>query len=187
MKMDAGRQFDLVGQLHEIIVGSALEGVALDHRILLAREDDDRNVPGGGAGAVPAEERHAVHIGHDQILQNHGGVDALRRFDRQAATRAIVIVDIRLLIVQQSPDGLADDGLIVHQQHHRAFRRDDSLDFGLRFVYRRLVIFYFAHVTISSNWGAMRSTERMSTAACSLAAALGMPYTTLLASSCAMV
>ena len=91
------------------------------------------------------------------------------------------------LILQESPDGLADDGLIIHQQHHRAFCPDVGRGFGFRFVNRRLMMVYFAHVTISSKCGAMRSTERMSTAAWSFAAALGMPYTTLLASSCAIV
>ena len=45
----------------------------------------------------------------------------------------------------------------------------------------------FLHISLSISFGAMRSAAKMSTAALSVAAALGMPYTALVASSCAIV
>ena len=44
-----------------------------------------------------------------------------------------------------------------------------------------------SHISTSISFGAMRSAGRMSTAALSAAAAFGMPYTALVASSCAIV
>ena len=68
---DARDQLDRVGQLDQVIGRADGEGLALDRRVLLARQHHYRDVAQDRAVAVQRYQAHAVDAGHDQVLHDH--------------------------------------------------------------------------------------------------------------------
>ena len=75
-----------------------------------------------GVGAIPPHQGEAVHARHDQILEDDRRLEALDDPDRLCGIAAIVKIDVGL-VGEHAPDGLADHGLIVNEQHHVHDRR----------------------------------------------------------------
>ena len=117
MEPDPRDQFDLVGKLDQIVVGAGRKRIFLDDRIFLGREHDDRDVPGGGVGAIPLHQGEPVHARHDQILEDDRRLETLDDRDRVGGIAAIVKIDVGL-VREHAPDRLADHRLIVNEQHH---------------------------------------------------------------------
>jgi hypothetical protein len=59
---DAGHRLDRAGQHDEAVVGAEGEGLGLDGRPLLAGEDDQRRVAGGGVGADERDPRPTLTL-----------------------------------------------------------------------------------------------------------------------------
>ncbi len=112
-----GDQLDLIRQLHQVIIGAEGKGLAFDLRILVRREDDDGSVPRGRVGPELVDQRQAVHAGHDQVLQDHRGLDLVGDREGLAGIGAVMKINVRL-IGQRPADGFADHGLVIHEQHH---------------------------------------------------------------------
>ena len=72
---DAGHQFDLIGQLDQIIVGAHRESLALDLRVFVRGQDDDGCVFCGRIRAQLADESQPINAGHDEVLQNDRRLD----------------------------------------------------------------------------------------------------------------
>nr|GEZ02307.1 hypothetical protein [Tanacetum cinerariifolium] len=68
MITDARYQLDVVGQLDQIVIGAGRKRGALDQRVFLGREHDDRDVTGLGIGPVLAHQGQTIQTGHDQVL-----------------------------------------------------------------------------------------------------------------------
>ncbi|MNU69886.1 hypothetical protein D3C71_592840 [compost metagenome] len=117
MIANARNQFDIVRQFDQIIVGPGRERRALDQRVFLGRQDDDRNVLGRRVIAVFAHQAQAIETGHDQILQDHRWLDAHRMGNGLVRVGAEMEVDV-FFVRQPAPHRLADHRLIVDQQHH---------------------------------------------------------------------
>ncbi|MND72964.1 hypothetical protein D3C80_645260 [compost metagenome] len=115
---DARHQFDGVRQLDQVVVGPGGKRRALDQRVFLGRQDDDRDVLGRRVVAVLTHQGQPVQARHDQVLQDHRGLDAHGLGHRLVRVGAEVEVDV-LFIGQATPHRLADHGLVVDQQHHR--------------------------------------------------------------------
>ena len=117
-----GDQLDLVGQLHQVIIGAEGKGMAFDLRIFVRGEDDDGNVFRGRVGAELVDQREAVHAGHHQVLQNHRGLDLVRNREGFAGVGAVMKINVRL-IRQGAADRFTDHGLVVHEQNHHVVLR----------------------------------------------------------------
>ena len=118
-----GDQFDLVGQLNQIVIGAEGKSMAFDLGVLVRREDDDGSVFGSRVGAELLDQREAVHAGHHQILQNHRGLDLVRDREGFAGVGAVMKINVGL-IGQSAPDRFANHGLVVNDQdHHMVLRR----------------------------------------------------------------
>ena len=114
---DAGDEFDLVGQLDEVVVRAGGEGLGLDSRLFLGGKDDDGRLLRAGVGAELPDKGQPVNARHDQVLKDDGGLDLVRQPHRLRGVDAVVEVDVRL-IGEAAPDGFGHHDLIVHQQHH---------------------------------------------------------------------
>ena len=144
-------------------------------------------------GAIITNQGKPVYLRHNQILQNHRRVNPVGRLYGLGRILTVVKIDIPLGR-QHATDGLADDVLIVHKQHGdmMAFQGKRICHFcscqcGLRDLLKGDKAASDFFLKKSRMAGAMRLMGRISTAAPSSLAAFGMPYTTLVASSCAMV
>ena len=73
--------------------------------------------PIAAVGAIPLHQGDAVHARHDQILEDDRRLEALDDLNRFCGVAAIMKIHIGL-VGEHAPDGLADRGLVVHQQHH---------------------------------------------------------------------
>ena len=69
----------------------------------------------GGVGAELADQRQAVDAGHDQVLQDDRGLDLVGDGDGFAGIGAVMKVDVGV-VGQGAANGLADHGLVVHEQ-----------------------------------------------------------------------
>ncbi len=113
---NARDQFQLVRELDQIVVGASGEGLHLGRGVLLRGEDDERC---GGRRWIAAEGAHhldAIHARHDQVLEDDGGVEGIGFRKRHGRVRAKAVLQAGN-IQQHAPDGLADDALIVDQEH----------------------------------------------------------------------
>ena len=120
-----GDQLDLVGQLHQVIIGAEGKGLAFDLGVLVRGEDDDGGVFGGRVGAELLDQREAVHAGHHQVLENHRGLDLVGDGEGLAGVGAVMEINVGL-VGQGAADGFADHGLVVHQQDHDVVIRPDA-------------------------------------------------------------
>src|ERR1700733_2646009 len=111
---DAGNQFALFRQFHQVIVRAHSESPALDLGILLGGEHDDWSVSSGGISPKEADENETVDGGDGQILENNGGADPIRLFDSVNRIGTVVEVDVRQ-ILQHAAHSLSYDGLIVNE------------------------------------------------------------------------
>ena len=70
------------------------------------------------AGFAPelSDERQPVDAGHDQILENDGGLDLIGALDGFLGVPAIMEINIGL-IGERAADGFAHHQLIIHEQH----------------------------------------------------------------------
>ena len=114
---DARHQLDVVRQLDQVVVGPGGEGRALDQRVFLGGQDDDRDVLRCRVVAVLAHQGQAVQARHHQVLEDHRGLDADRLGNGLVWIGAEAEVDV-FLIRQPTPNRLADHGLVIDQQHH---------------------------------------------------------------------
>ncbi|RMO66894.1 hypothetical protein ALQ39_05784 [Pseudomonas amygdali pv. eriobotryae] len=114
---NARHQFDVVRQFDQIIVGPGRERGALDQRVFLGGQHDDRDIAGQRVAAVLANQRQTVEARHDQILKNHGRFDLHGLGNCLMRVGAKVEVD-RFVASQPTPDSLANHGLIINQKHH---------------------------------------------------------------------
>ena len=90
MVADAGNQFDPVGKLDQVIVGPQGEGLGLDHRLFLARQDDQRDLPRPWVGPQEFDQLQTIDVRHDQVLENDRGLDGVGR--RQSLGRVLAKV-----------------------------------------------------------------------------------------------
>ena len=112
---DAGDQFDLIRQFHQVIIRAEGEGLAFDLRIFVGGEDDDGCFARAGVGAELTQQCQAVHAGHHQVLQDHRGLDLVRDGEGFAGIGAVMEIDVGV-IGQRPADGFADHRLVVHEQ-----------------------------------------------------------------------
>ena len=112
----AGEQFEAVRQFDDVVVGSDGEGLRLHGRLLLGGEHDDRHVAKPFVGPKLPHEREAVDLGHHEILQDHRGPHLRRLVQGRGSVFAVVEGD-SLLSGEHPPHGLADDRLVVDEQH----------------------------------------------------------------------
>ncbi|MNZ29740.1 hypothetical protein D3C78_469940 [compost metagenome] len=117
MVTNACHQLDGIRQLDQVIVGARCKGRALDQRVFLGRQDDDRNVPGCRVVTVLAHQRQTIEAGHDQVLQDHRRLDPHRLGHRLVRVGTEVEVDV-LFMSQTTAHRFTDHGLIVDQQDH---------------------------------------------------------------------
>src|SRR5262249_37189828 len=136
--------------------------------------------------AVGADKVQAAGPRHDQVLEDDRWVGAQRRGHGLVRGGAEVELDVAL-DGQDPPDGLADDGLVVDQEHDpgpqrhcRRVRACGGGHAGLRAGWR-----WAGHLALIS--APMDWAGRTFTAAPISAAAPGMPQTTLDSLSWAMV
>ncbi len=132
MMAEAGHQFDLVRQFHQIIACARGERIALCLRIIVGGEHDDRDVPGLRVIAEMTEQRQPVQPRHNQVHQDHGGLDLRGDMHRFARVGTVMEINGRF-IRQRTANRFAHHGLVVHQQHHGvvlARRRDRERGVG---------------------------------------------------------
>ena len=122
---DTGDELDRIGKLDEIVVGSSLEKVRLDHRLLAGREDDDRHIAGRREGSEPAHHLEPVEAWHDEVLQNERRPEGHGQFDRFLRVRREGVNDVAL-VGEHLAHRLADQLLIVEQEN-AMFQAGDRL------------------------------------------------------------
>ena len=76
---DPGDQFELVGQLDEVVVGPDGERLGLDGRLLLAGQHDQRHLARRLVGPEELHQRQAVDLRHDEVLQDDRRADRVGR------------------------------------------------------------------------------------------------------------
>ncbi len=80
--------------------------------------------------AVAADQRQPVHVGHLEVLKDHGGGDVERARDRFLRREAAVQLDVGLAR-EQALHGHADEALVIDEQDRDAAAgRVDSIDIG---------------------------------------------------------
>ena len=113
---DARDELDRMRELDEVVARAARERVGLDRGVLLAGEHDDRDLAQRLVRAVLRQQVEAVDRGHLDVLQDHGGAELERDGDRlRRILHAAVLAGA--LRGDHAAHRLADDGLVVDQQH----------------------------------------------------------------------
>jgi len=112
---DAGEEFEPVGELDDVVVGTQAERLGLDLGLLLGREHDHRGLAGRLVLAEELDQAEAVDVGHHQVLEDHGGADLGSPGDGLGGVLAVVEGDVALA-GEHPPDRLADDRLVVDEQ-----------------------------------------------------------------------
>ncbi|MNM19625.1 hypothetical protein D3C81_299400 [compost metagenome] len=109
---NARHQLNVVRQFDQVVVGPGSKGRALDQRVFLGRQDNDRDVLGGRVIAVFAHQGQAIEPRHDQVLQDHRRLDSHGLF--HSLMRVGAKVEINILFMRQTPSHcLTDHCLIV--------------------------------------------------------------------------
>ena len=116
MVTDSGDEFDLVGQLHKVVVGAPGKCLRLGCRIFFAGKHDQRYLACGLRGPEKPCQRQPVNPGHNQILQNEGGMDFPGHINGLSGILAIFQSDIRFSR-QHAPDRFRHNFLVIHQEH----------------------------------------------------------------------
>ena len=117
MVADARHQLDPVGQLDEVVVGPKCERLGLDRRLLLRRQDDDREILEAFVGAHPAKHLETVDVGHHEVEEDDRRTDLGGPGQCRRGLPTIVEIE-RVLPGEHPPDRLADDRLVVNEEHH---------------------------------------------------------------------
>ncbi len=107
----------MVRQLHQVIVRSSSKCFGFGDRFLTRAQHNQRCVFCGLLLPVLRHQVQSVDLGHHQILQDD------RRFQFRRAGKCFLRIGAEvkgnvLVRRQHSPNGLADNGLVVHEQHH---------------------------------------------------------------------
>ncbi|MBI3875031.1 MAG: hypothetical protein HY300_03525 [Verrucomicrobia bacterium] len=115
MRTDAGDQLDAAGQLDEVVVRAQLECTALRLGHFLATEDDYRHLGQRAHPADALQEREAVHLRHDEIEQDDGGLKLL------GGNNGVVwiIPELELHVRfdrEREADGLRHGRLVIHHE-----------------------------------------------------------------------
>ncbi len=112
---DAGGQLHRVGELHQIVVRAGDERLALDDRLLLRGQHDDRHASGAGVRTPRTDQIEAVDLRHHEILQDDGRLHVARDRHRPVRVGAHVQVDV-MFAAQRAADYFADERLIVDEK-----------------------------------------------------------------------
>jgi hypothetical protein len=112
---DARDELDGIGELDEVVVGTAREGLGLRARIVARGEHHDGDVPGRVERAKEPEQHEAIDAGHDQILEDDGRPDGRRGRERERRIGAHVQGDVGRPR-EHVPHRVADDGLVVDEE-----------------------------------------------------------------------
>ena len=120
MDANAGNQFDLVWQFHQVIVCPRLEQLCFRGRFFGGRKNNHRGLGRGRLLAELPYQIKSINARHDQVLQNHRWLKLLCRFLGFVCLGAKKVADIRL-VGEEPPNGLADHGLVVNQEHTMPF------------------------------------------------------------------
>ena len=141
---DAGHQFQLVGQLHDVVVRPQGKRLGLDNRLFLAGEHDHGGLARCRVGPKKLHQRQAVDLRHDQVLQDHGRLGPVGHFQGLGGILAEVEGNVRL-VLEHLPHGGPDNRLIVDQQD-----RNGKLGHPFRAVGRGGIILLAHHRSIRS-------------------------------------
>ena len=112
---DPRQELEAVGELDDVVVGPQRERLGLDRRLFLGREHDHRRLAGRLVGPERLDQGQAVDIGHDQVLEDHRGLEPVCLVEGLGGVAAVVEDDVRLA-GQHPAHGLADHRLVVDQQ-----------------------------------------------------------------------
>ena len=112
---DPGQELEPVGKLDDVVVGPQGERLGLDGRLLLGREHDQRGLAGRLVGPEHLDQGQAVDLGHDQVLEDHRGLDPVGLVEGLGGVAAVMEGDVRLA-GEHPAHGLADHRLVVDQQ-----------------------------------------------------------------------
>ncbi|CAI8693677.1 hypothetical protein EMIT0111MI5_11052 [Burkholderia sp. IT-111MI5] len=115
---DPRGQLHCVGELHQIVVRAGDERLALDDRLLLRGQHDDRHPCGAGVCAPCANEIEAVDVRHHEILQDDRRLHVARDRHRPVRVGAHVQVDV-VFAAQRAADHFADERLIVDEKDRK--------------------------------------------------------------------
>ena len=112
---DRRDDLDVGGLLQDVAACAGRERLADVARVVLHREDEDLRL-----GALVEQRRdrvEAVSVGHDDVHQDHVGLQGARLEDRLSSrARLADRLDVGLLL-EQEPDSRADDRVVVDDQH----------------------------------------------------------------------
>lgn len=116
MVADAGDELNFVRQFHQVVVGAVGKTFGLDSGLFLRRENDQRDFSGVFIFPKFLDQRHAVNLRHNKVLEDDGGAHAFRLCQRFGWIGAVVVFDVAFR-EEHSPDGFSDHRLVVDQQN----------------------------------------------------------------------